>query len=251
MATVSSVPEAAQRFLQGSAKGLWIDNAYVDASGDATITAYNPADGSELGVVQEASAADVDARRQVQPRGVRGRVERADAGRPRPAAVEDRGARGGEPRGARDARDAQQRQADRRRASRRHPQHRGDVPLLRGLDDEDHGPDDPRLGRQLPRLHPPRAGRRDRRDHPLELPADDGRLEARAGPRLRQHDDHQAGGADAALDAAPGRDLRGGGPPGRRRERRSTAWARPRARPWSSTRASTRSRSPAPPRSAG
>jgi acyl-CoA reductase-like NAD-dependent aldehyde dehydrogenase len=61
MATVSSVPEAAQRFLQGSAKGLWIDNAYVDASGSDTITAYNPADGSELGVVQEASAADVDA----------------------------------------------------------------------------------------------------------------------------------------------------------------------------------------------
>ena len=53
MATVSSVPEAAQRFLQGSPKGLWIDNAYVDASGSDTITAYNPADGSELGVVQE------------------------------------------------------------------------------------------------------------------------------------------------------------------------------------------------------
>ena len=34
MATVSSVPEAAQRFLQGSAKGLWIDNAYVDAVGE-------------------------------------------------------------------------------------------------------------------------------------------------------------------------------------------------------------------------
>ncbi len=60
MATVSSVPEAAQRFLQGSAKGLWIDNAYVDASGSDTITAYNPADGSELGSVQEASAVDVD-----------------------------------------------------------------------------------------------------------------------------------------------------------------------------------------------
>ena len=39
-----------------------------------------------------------------------------------------------------------------------------------------------RPGRRLPRLHPARAGRRRRADHPLELPAADGGLEARARP---------------------------------------------------------------------
>jgi acyl-CoA reductase-like NAD-dependent aldehyde dehydrogenase len=60
MATTMAVPEVAQRFLRGDTKGLWIDNAYVDASGDATITSINPATGEPLGVVQEAASADVD-----------------------------------------------------------------------------------------------------------------------------------------------------------------------------------------------
>jgi acyl-CoA reductase-like NAD-dependent aldehyde dehydrogenase len=60
MAVVSSIPEGAQRFLDGKPKGLWIDNAYVDATSGSTITALNPGDQSELGAVQEASAADVD-----------------------------------------------------------------------------------------------------------------------------------------------------------------------------------------------
>ena len=60
MAVATNIPEAARRFLDGKVKGLWIDNAYVDATGDATVTAYDPSDQSELGVVQEASIADVD-----------------------------------------------------------------------------------------------------------------------------------------------------------------------------------------------
>src|SRR2546421_9719352 len=36
-------------------------------------------------------------------------------------------------------------------------------------------------------LHAARAGRRRRPDHPVELPAADGRVEARAGARLRVH----------------------------------------------------------------
>jgi acyl-CoA reductase-like NAD-dependent aldehyde dehydrogenase len=60
MAVTTGIPEAAHRFLDGRAKALWIDSEYVDATSDTTITVYNPADGSELGDVQEASAADVD-----------------------------------------------------------------------------------------------------------------------------------------------------------------------------------------------
>ncbi len=51
-------------------------------------------------------------------------------------------------------------------------------------------------------LHAARAGRRVRADHPLELPAADGRLEARPGARRRLHDRAQARRADAAERAA-------------------------------------------------
>src|ERR1700712_4913739 len=60
MAVATGIPNVARDFLAGPEKRLWIDNAYVDATSDDTITAYNPADGSVLGVVQEASSEDVD-----------------------------------------------------------------------------------------------------------------------------------------------------------------------------------------------
>jgi acyl-CoA reductase-like NAD-dependent aldehyde dehydrogenase len=60
MAVTTGVPEVARTFLDGKPKGLWIDNAYVDATGDSTITAYDPATGQPLGEAQEASKADVD-----------------------------------------------------------------------------------------------------------------------------------------------------------------------------------------------
>ena len=96
----------------------------------------------------------------------------------------------------------------------------------------------------------PRAARRGRADHAVELPADDRVVEARAGARGRQHGRAQARRADAAdgarvrADRARGRDPRG------RRERASSARARPPARGSSSTRTWRRSRSPARPRSA-
>ena len=58
--------------------------------------------------------------------------------------------------------------------------------------------DDPRRGRR--RHDVPRAARRRRADHAVELPAQHRVVEARAGARVRQHDRDQAGGADAALD---------------------------------------------------
>ncbi len=60
MAVATGIPEAVRGFLDGGTKPLWIDNAYVDGTSDVTITAYNPADGSVLGTVQETSNADVD-----------------------------------------------------------------------------------------------------------------------------------------------------------------------------------------------
>ena len=77
----------------------------------------------------------------------------------------------------------------------------------------------PVSARELPHLHPARAGRSVRRDHPLELPAGDGVVEARPGPRVRQRDDHQAGRADAVDDAAARRAGARGRRAGGRRER--------------------------------
>ena len=66
----------------------------------------------------------------------------------------------------------------------------------------------------------PRAARADRRrrpDHPVELPADDGRVEARAGDLRRLHDGAEAGRADAALGSGARVELR---------RRRPSAWRR-------------------------
>ena len=57
--------------------------------------------------------------------------------------------------------------------------------------------------------HPTRAGRRDRADRALELPADDGDLEDRPGAGDRQHDRAEARADDAGQHPAAGRDRRG------------------------------------------
>ena len=58
--------------------------------------------------------------------------------------------------------------------------------LLRRLGRQDPRQDDPRRG-QLLLLHPARAGRRRRPDHPLELPAADAGVEVGPGPGDRLH----------------------------------------------------------------
>ena len=61
------------------------------------------------------------------------------------------------------------------------------------------GVDDHRVrARRLARLHLARADRRRRPDHPVELPADDGGVEDRAGAGRGLHDRAEAGRADAA-----------------------------------------------------
>ena len=98
---------------------------------------------------------------------------------------QDRRPHRGEPRIHRRRRVLGQRQADPRDAQRRHPAGRRPLPLLRRRD--------PRAGRlAVPdrrrhrRLPLPRAARRRRPDHPVELPDPDGHLEARPGPGRRQ-----------------------------------------------------------------
>ena len=97
----------------------------------------------------------------------------------------------------------------------------------------------------------PRAGRRRRRGHPLELPGPDGGLEARAGARDRQQRRDQAGLDDVAEPAPDRGARRRGRHPRRRAQRRDRARATPSARRSAAIPTSTASRSPARPRSAG
>ena len=94
------------------------------------------------------------------------------------------------------------------------------------------------------------AGRRRGPDRALELPADDGDLEARAGARRRLRRRAQARPGDAADGAADGRAGGGGRLPAGRRQRRPGRRADDGRAPRPPSRASTRSRSPARPRPA-
>ena len=114
------------------------------------------------------------------------------------------------------ARDARQRQAAVRVQEHRHPRRRRDLPLLRGLRDQD-------LRRYQPvrsldvQLHAARAGRRVRTDHPVEFPAADGVVEDCARARMRQRRHPEACRADSADGDSPRRAyLRGGTARGRR-----------------------------------
>ena len=147
-----------------------------------------------------------------------------------------------------------QRQVGGCRRGRRRRLVRRDLLLLRGFRHQDRGSYDPGLGalgarRQVPRVHAARTRRRVRPDHPVELPAADGRVQARPGTRLRQHRRAQARRADPAdRPAARGGDRRG------RRSGRSCQRAhrvrRRQAPRCPRTPTSTRSPSPVPPRSA-
>ena len=95
-------------------------------------------------------------------------------------------------------------------------------------------------------LDPPRADRRRRPGHPVELPDDDGDVEDCPGTRRGQHDRPQAVGHDAGDDAAAGGGRRRV-PPGGRRSTSSAATGTP-AAGWSST--TRRPWSPSPVRSA-
>ena len=90
--------------------------------------------------------------------------------------------------------------------------------LLRGRGADAQRPGGGRVRRRLHVLRPARADRDRRADHAVELPADDGDLEDRAGARGGQRRRAQAVRADAADDAAPRR-ARGRGPAARGAQR--------------------------------
>ena len=160
----------------------------------------NPATGEEL-----ARAPTVE-RRGRRPRGegraarVRGLV--ADDARPaRAGAARARRPGRGARRGARAPGGAQRGQADRSGHGRRDPRDGRQPALLRRRRALPGGPGGGRVHGGLHLLHAPRGGRRDRAGDAVELPADDGDLEIRAGARGGQHGRAEAGRDDADHDA--------------------------------------------------
>ena len=122
---------------------------------------------------------------------------KTSARRARAHPQQDRRQDGEQSQAARDGRDARQRQADPRDDARRPAARRRSLPLLRRLH--------PRPGRldlrdrsRHRRLSLPRAARRRRPDHSVELPDPDGGVEARSGARRRQLRRAEARRADAA-----------------------------------------------------
>ena len=156
---------------------------------------------------------------------------------------------GGQPRPAGRGRDLGQRQADPRDHRRRPAAGHRPLPLFRRLH--------PRPGRRHLRDRPrhrrlslPRAAGRRRPDHPLELPAADGLLEAGPGHRRRQLRGAQARRTDPGLDPVLWAELSATSCR-RACSTSSTATAWKPASRWPPARASPRSPSPARPPPAG
>ena len=174
---------------------LFIDGRFVDAAGGGRFTTENPATGQPLAEVAEGDAADVDAAVRAARAAVEhgpwstmapaerkrvllavadaidanteelARIESLDAGKPIERLPDDRHPRDG-------------RHDPLARGGHRQAQRRRDA-------DRSRRPGDDR----------PRAGRRRRCGHPVELPGADGRLEAGPGAGHRQRRRHQAGAA--------------------------------------------------------
>ena len=141
------------------------------------------------------------------------RVAAQDAEGPHGAPAQARRRDRRQRRGADAARVAERRQADGHRDGR-DAVLGGQPPLLRRRRAQPRGEGRRGVRRGLHVDHPARAARDRGGDHALELPADDGDLEARARARRRERPDPEAGGADTA-DDAPLRGARAGVPPAR------------------------------------
>ena len=189
---------------------LFINGQWVDAASGRTFETPNPATGETLARVAEGDAEDINravsAARAAFETGPWSRMTPSDRGRIiwriGDLILEHTGR-------ARPARVAGQRQAVRRGPGRGRAAGRGPVPLHGRLGHQDRGQHDQHLGAlhargQLPLLHAARAARRRGADHPLELPAADGRVEARPCPDHGQLRGPQAGRADPADRAAAG-----------------------------------------------
>ncbi len=198
---------------------LLIDGQWVDAESGKTFDSPNPATGQKLAEVAEGDKADIDKAVEAARRAYEGKwskMSARDRGRllyklSQLIEVEDAGAGR--------ARNLGQRQADPRVFVRRPAAGRRELRILRRLGDEDRGRDHPGPRPDV-QLHAARTHRRLRPDHPVELPAADGRVEARARARRRQHGRPQARRADARHGDGTRQADSGGGLPRRRRQHR-------------------------------
>ena len=149
----------------------------------------------------------------------RPRTPGASARRPSgPRPGRDRRRDRGEPRDAGRRRELGERQAGARDAGRGHPAGDRPLPLLRRRDPRRGGADlrDRRADLRVPL---PRAARRRRPDHPVQLPAADGGVEDRSGAGRGQLHGAQAGEPDALVDPQARRGDRRRHPAGRAQHR--------------------------------
>ena len=158
----------------------YIAGKFVDASDGRTFGSLDPYAGAPWAAIPEGTSRRRRPRRRRRARRPRRRVGRDDRLPARRAHAQARRPDHRERGAARPGRGARQRQAlpgdDRPAAGAGRL-----VPLLRRARRQDRGPGHPDRQAQLLRLHPPRAGRGRRRDHPVELPAAADDLQARPG----------------------------------------------------------------------
>ena len=205
----------------------YIAGKFVDADGGRTFDSLDPYAGEPWAAIPEGTVEDVDhavAAARAALDGDWGRddrlpARRADAQARRPDHRQRRTARPG--------RGPRQRQAlpgdDRPAAGAGRL-----VPLLRRARRQDRGPGHPDRQAQLLRLHAPRAGRRGRGDHAVELPAAADDVQARPGPGGGLHVRGQALGALPGLHAGVRPGAARGRVPRRRVQRRGGLQPRPR-----------------------
>ncbi len=172
-------------FLVSKALKMWVGGAWVSAKSGKTRAILNPADQTVLATVQEAGAQDVQDAVAAARAAFDGGAWPALAGRDRGALlfkIAD-GIRARAAALAAEPTRATWASPSSRRSSTS-PTPRTASSTTRGLATKIHG-ETLRRARQRAVDGGARAGRRRRPDHPLELPAADGRVEARAGARGR------------------------------------------------------------------
>ena len=210
----------------------FIGGTYVDGSAGATSDVVDPTTGQVVAQAPVSGAEEVDAAYEAADRGLR-RVGTYDAQRAPAGAAEDRRRDRVPRRGADRPRVGQHRQDQGAHRERGDPADGGPAPVLRRGGPRAGGQGGGRVHGGAHLVDPSRADRRRRPGHPVELPAADGGVEDRPGPRRRQHRRPQAERHHPREHAAAGR-ARLRVPPGRdaqRRHRRPRDRAPPRRAP--------------------
>ena len=200
--TVYARPGSADALMAYESRyGNFIGGEWVPPSGGEYFENPTPVTGQAFCEIPRSTEADIDKALDA-AHGAATAWGKTAAGERAADPQQDRRPHRGQPRVARAGRGVGQRQADPRDAGRRHAVGRRPLPLFRGRHPRAGGfavPD--RRGHR--RLPLPRAARRRRADHPVELPDPDGHLEAGAGAGRGQRRGAQARRADPGLDPVP------------------------------------------------